>query len=793
MNERTLRVLEFDKITSRLMTYTSSSLGREAIENLCPASDWDEVERALKETSEARTICQTEEFPLRGLVDVRASVKRASIGSTLLPDELLNVAQVCACSRRVHRFFQDRAEEYRFLSEHGQGLVPLRTLEDVINQAISEYGEVKDSASPKLRQLRQEIRNNQAKVKQRLDSLVRSTTTQKYLQEPIVTVRNDRYVLPVKQEYRGQIPGIIHDQSASGATLFIEPMSVVEANNELRRVLLEEEHEVERILQELTAEVAADVAPLQNNLAILAHLDLVLAKGKFSYEIKAVEPALNDSGYIHLKKARHPLLPREVVVPTTVYLGSEFNVLLITGPNTGGKTVTLKTVGLLCLMAQSGLHIPADEGSELPVFGGVFADIGDEQSIEQSLSTFSSHMKNIVSIIEQADNNSLVLLDELGAGTDPAEGAALAMSVIDCLYGRGCRVVATTHYSELKSYAYQRSGVQNASVEFDVDTLRPTYRLIMGLPGKSNAFEIANRLGLPGHIIQNARGYLTGEQLKVEDLIGQLEASRREAEAEREVARQLSLQAEQKEAELDRRLREQRREVQSVISRAKQEAKMIVQQSRRDMDALLKQLRETIVKADSMTARELTEDIEEVRARYRSAHDAVAEPEQIKKQQSTKPVISDDRDFRAGDEVLVKNLGQRGKLLNDPAENGDVQVQLGSLRLNSNTEQLEKLQVEKPNEPKQAIHLVNLSRSGTSLELDLRGQTVDDALLRVDKYLDDASVAGLPQVHIIHGKGTGALRTAVREYLKTHPGVKSYRFGGQAEGGSGVTVVELKK
>ncbi len=616
MNERTLRVLEFDKIIGRLMTYASSSLGKEAIEEVRPIQDTDEVQRALKETSEARTICQTEEFPLRGLVDVRSAVKRASIGSTLQPDELLNIAQVCTCSRRVHRFFQDKAEEYVLLAEHRAGLTPLRHLEDVIGQAISEYGEVKDSASSKLRQLRQEIRNGQAKVKQRLDSLVRSTTTQKYLQEPIVTVRNDRYVVPVKQEYRGQVPGIIHDQSASGATLFIEPMSVVEANNELRRVLLEEEREVERILQELTSNVAAEVEPLQENLRILTHFDLVLARGKFSYELRAVEPTLNNRGYIHLTSARHPLLPREEVVPTTVYLGGEFNVLLITGPNTGGKTVTLKTVGLLCLMAQAGLHIPADDGSELAVFTQVFADIGDEQSIEQSLSTFSSHMKNIVSIAEQADSSSLVLLDELGAGTDPAEGAALAMSIIDYLHNSGCRVVATTHYSELKSYAYQRSGVQNASVEFDVDTLRPTYRLLMGLPGKSNAFEIAGRLGLSSFIIQHARGYLTGEQLKVEDLISQLETSRRQAEAEREAARQLRLQAEQREAELEKRLREQRRDVQSVIGRAKQEAKMIVQQSRREMDELLKQLRETMMKADSLTARELSQDIEAARARY---------------------------------------------------------------------------------------------------------------------------------------------------------------------------------
>lgn len=792
MNERTMRVLEFAKIKELLLTHASSALGREQIEELQPATDRDAIHQALQETTEARAIFRTEDFPLKGLVDVRASLRRAALGAILQPSDLLEIGMVCVCSRRAHGFFREKMETYPLLSSYGQHLVSCKDLEESIDEAISEFAEVKDSASSKLRSIRNDIRTLQGRLKQRLETMVRSPAVQKFLQEPLVTMRNERYVLPVKVEYRGQVPGIIHDQSASGSTLFIEPMSAVEISNDLRRKMAEAEQEVERILAALSEQVQAVAATLRNNLQILAQLDLAMAKGRLSYQQKAVAPFINEAGYIDLKNARHPLLPQATVVPSNVYLGKDFNVLLITGPNTGGKTVTLKTVGLLALMAQSGLHIPADEGSEVAVFENIFADIGDEQSIEQSLSTFSSHMINIIDITRRADHRSLVLLDELGAGTDPTEGAALAMAIIDYLYSIGCRLLATTHYSELKSYAYQTAGVQNASVEFDVETLRPTYRLMIGLPGKSNAFEITSRLGLSADLIEHARTYLSGEQLRLEDLLKQLEASRVQTRADQTAAHVLRREAEVKSAELSQRLDEFKREEKRLLERARQEARGLLQGHREEIDQLLSDLRQALdqARADGVDANQV---LEETRQRLRSLQADTA-PSAIEKRELPKAKIAADRHFQAGDEVLVKHLGQKGQLLEDPSESGEVQVQLGALRLSCRLEQLEKLvSSSKPQTSRTSFNIVNLERSRVPVELDLRGQTVDDAILRVDKYLDDASVAGLPSVSIIHGKGTGALRNGIREYISKHQHVLSHRLGNPGEGGSGVTVVELRK
>ncbi|MGI6357675.1 MAG: endonuclease MutS2 [Bacillota bacterium] len=792
MNERTLRVLEFSKVKQRLAGYTSSALGRELVEQLLPMTDDWQVERALQETSEAREICRTEEFPLQGLLDIRSGLQRAAVGALLHPEELLNIAQLCACARRADRFFRHRSEKYPLLSAAALRLAPLPDLETEIGSTINEYAEVKDSASPRLRKLRSDIRSLQNRAKERIDNMVRSATIQKFLQEPIVTVRNERHVLPVKVEYRSQVPGIVHDQSASGATLFIEPMSIVEMNNDLRRLQVEEEREVERILRQLAALVQAETDLLQENLQALAHLDFCMAKGKLSYDLRAVCPMINRQAQINLRQARHPLLPPETVVPNSIYLGQDFTVLLITGPNTGGKTVTLKTVGLLLLMAQAGLHIPADEGSEVAVFANIFADIGDEQSIEQSLSTFSSHMTNIVEIASTAGERSLVLLDELGAGTDPAEGAALAMAIIDYLHARGSRVVATTHYSELKSYAYQKPSVQNASVEFDVETLQPTYRLTIGLPGKSNAFEISRRLGLAEGLIARAREYLSGEQIQVEDLIRQLDSSRRAAEEERELARQMRLQAEAARQQAERKLSELERKQESILTKAKQEARALINRQKQEVDSLLSDLRNAALQSRSTAAKETLQSVEEGRQRWRQLQQET-ETEGTRTRASQRPALADDREFRAGDQVLVKHLGQRGQLLSAPGADGEAQVQLGALRLNCRVEQLEKLVSEAPEPPKPGYQMVNLSRQGVALELDLRGQTVDEAILRIDKYLDDALVAGLSRVSLIHGKGTGTLRNAVRDYLRSHRAVKSYRLGGPGEGGTGVTVVELNK
>ena len=536
MNERTLRVLELDKVRSMLISHVSSPLGRELAESLFPSINREEITRWLSETAEARTVVRTEEFPLKGVADVRHAVRRAGIGALVGGEELWLLATVLAALRRAHRFFAERSHLYPLLAVHAGRLVPLRPLEEYILTAIGEGGHVLDRASVELYRLRSGIKAAEREVKNKLDGMLRSSTTQKCLQEPLVTMRNDRYVLPVKSEYRAQIPGIIHDQSASGATVFVEPMAVVEINNKLRQYQAAEQQEIERILRELCAHVREQAAVIAQNLETLAWLDFSLAKGRLSYEMRAISPALSSDYSLSLKQARHPLIPSQEVKPIDIRLGQSFSVLLVTGPNTGGKTVTLKTVGLLTLMAQCGMHVPAAEGSQVGVYTSVYADIGDEQSIEQSLSTFSSHMTNICQVIELADYASLVLLDELGAGTDPTEGAALAMAIIDALLARNAHVVATTHYSELKAYAHTKRGVQNASMEFDVETLRPTFKLTIGLPGKSNAFEISARLGLGEDVIAQARRYLTHEALRVEDLIRGLEVSRKEADEARSKA-----------------------------------------------------------------------------------------------------------------------------------------------------------------------------------------------------------------------------------------------------------------
>lgn len=788
MNERSLRVLELEKVRAKLSDLVASALGRELAEEMTVSTSPTEVTVMLKETSEARTIYRTEEFPLKGLVDVRPAVRRCSLGATVGPEDLFAVASILAVARRVHRFFADRSEIYPLLANHAAGIVPLRGVEEEITSCISEAGEVVDNASDKLRKLRIDIRGAQADVKSRLDSMVRSATTQKYLQETLVTVRNDRYVLPVKAEYRGQVPGIIHDQSASGATLFIEPMVVVEINNKLRQLLVQEQQEVERILQALAALVGEYSADIASNLSALAHLDLCLAKGKLSWEWRCVEPDLVENYELRFKAARHPLIDPKEVRPIDIYLGHDFSALLITGPNTGGKTVTLKTVGLLSLMVQCGLHIPAAEGSQACVFEKIFADIGDEQSIEQSLSTFSSHMTNIRCIVDEADEASLVLLDELGAGTDPTEGAALAMAIIDTLFERRTRIVATTHYSELKAYAHTKSGVQNASMEFDVETLRPTYRLTIGLPGKSNAFEISQRLGLDLGVIGRAKDYLSGEVLKVEDLIRSLEDARKETDEARNDAFILRRNAEVLARETEAKAQRLREKEAETLRKASQDARTLISRAKHEIDALIDELRKA---QEAKSAQEISQAVERVRQGWRDLSkemtiDAPAEP--------VAPLAGNAADIEVGDEVLVVHLNQRGKVL-ELSSGGSVTVQLGSLRLNTELKNLRKIEQKKKGDrgTRSGFHMVDLSRKGVNLELDLRGHTVEEGVMKVDKYLDDAIVAGLGQVHIIHGKGTGVLREGIRDYLKSHPQVKSYRLGQANEGGSGVTVVEFKQ
>ncbi|HHW42549.1 MAG TPA: endonuclease MutS2, partial [Desulfotomaculum sp.] len=620
-------------------------------------------------------------------------------------------------------------------------------------------------------------------VRERLERIIRSPAYQKYLQDPIVTIREGRYVVPVKQEHRAQVPGIIHDQSSSGATLFIEPMAVLESNNEVRRLEVAEKQEITRILGDLSAGVAAAAEEISLSLEALGRLDLIMARARYSQDLDAWSPRILSGAMLDLRQARHPLLSG-AVVPVSIHLGRDFDTLVITGPNTGGKTVTLKTVGLLVLMAQSGLHIPAAEGSEMGIFQEVFADIGDEQSIEQSLSTFSSHLTNIVHILRHAGPDSLVLLDELGAGTDPTEGAALAQAILERLHGMGAKTVATTHYSELKNFAYARERVENASVEFDAVTLRPTYRLLIGKPGRSNAFEIAARLGLDGELVERARHFMTAEQIQVADLMQRLERTRQEAEQELERAREMRREAESFK-ERYRVLQEEltaRRE--AILSRAKEEARSLVRGARREAEEAVRELRERL---SAETAREREEAIRAARRKLGGMQ------EQLQSGSPTRPAGDGavPEAVAVGQTVFLPRFNQQG-VVTALSQDDEVQVQVGMIKINVPLTDLRLVAGEKAaaGEVRTGSLLQDKARA-VSTRLDLRGMRAEEALAEVEKYLDDATLAGLSRVYLVHGKGTGALRAAVQQQLKGDPRVKSFRLGEQGEGGLGVTVVEL--
>lgn len=784
MNERTYRVLEFEKILARLSTYAGSALGRELALKLRPSCRPDEIKAWQAETTEARLLVQSgEPVPLGGIHDLRAAFKKAGLGGVLSPEELAAVGETCRAARLLKAFFRgEKAELAPTLSALATGLTAFPELEQAIAEAIEpEEGRVKDNASPLLARLRAQIRTLQNRIRDKLEALLHGSTTRKYLQEALVTVRNGRYVLPVKQEFRQAIPGIVHDQSASGATLFIEPMAIVEINNQLRQVEAEEEKEVGRILAALSALVGEVAAPAQANLAILARLDLAFAKARYSQALNGTEPVINAESYLRLLGARHPLLEGKVV-PIDLELGRGFHTLVITGPNTGGKTVSLKTAGLLTLMAQSGLHLPALSGSEVGIFTGVYCDIGDEQSIEQSLSTFSSHMTNIIGILKEArDETCLVLLDELGAGTDPAEGATLAIALLEEFHRRGVRTIATTHYGDLKVFAYNTPGVQNASVEFDPETLAPTYRLLIGLPGRSNALAVASRLGLDPAIIARARQLLSPGERRVEDLIGEIMKERKLLEQERRDASALRLRAQREEQELQAELAKLKTKREELLKAARAEARALVRATRREMEDLLRSLQEA----------------EDQRARSRLANQARAAI-QAHLAELEEPLLPDAEEFRGelevGMRVQLAGLGQEGEILDLTAD--QALVQSGAVRLWVERNRLTPLAKQKQKPAAGGIKMSALRRekaANISPELDLRGMTVEEALHVTDKYLDEALLAGLPWVRLIHGKGTGALRSAIADYLKKHPRVCKHRWGESNEGGMGVTVVELQR
>jgi DNA mismatch repair protein MutS2 len=791
MNEKTIRILEFDKIISKLSGLTVSSLGRDIAEALVPQTDYTSIQNSLKETDDGVTfLVRKGSPPFGGIHDIRNSLKRVDMGAVLGPGELLAVADTLRACRNLKNYASDNliSQEGNVVNQLISCLEINRRIEDKISNAIINEEEIADSASTTLSNIRRQMREMQNSIRDRLNDIIKSSKYQKFMQESIVTMRQDRYVIPLKQEYRNELPGLIHDSSASGATIFVEPMAVVEANNNIKQLKIKEQLEIERILSELTSDVAAISESLKSDVSILARLDFIFAKAKLSTDYKCVSPKVNNQRRTVIKKGRHPLLEPKTVVPTDFWIGNEFNTLVITGPNTGGKTVTLKTIGLFTLMVQAGLHVPANEGTDIAVFDRVFADIGDEQSIEQSLSTFSSHMKNIVEILENADERSLVLFDELGAGTDPTEGAALATAILEHLRKTGSVTVATTHYSELKVYAISTEGVENACCEFDVETLKPTYRLLIGVPGKSNAFAISKRLGLPGIIIDKAKELLTQEDIKFEDMLMQIEANRSEAENEKIKAERMRLEIEELRNQMNEQVKRINSQKDRIIREAREEARKILLEAKAESEEIISEMRKAEREAE---AAERNRAAQEIRNRVKNKINKIEESlseSVIPKKGYAKPP----ENLKPGDSVLIINLNQKGTVVTPPDKDGQALIQAGIMKINVHVTNLKLVNEHKDSYIKGVTGRAGISKSrNISAEIDLRGMILEEAIEAVDKYLDDASIAGLGEVTIIHGKGTGVLRSGIHQFLKTNLHVKSYRQGKFGEGESGVTIVEM--
>ncbi len=794
MNKKSLKTLEYDKIISQLQEYASSPLGRQLCRDLLPSVDIREICRTQTETADALTrVRQKGSISFSGLRDVKDSLKRLEIGSSLGITELLAVSGILTIAARAKAYGRHEESELPddSLEETFRLLEPLTPLNTEIKRCILSEDEISDDASPGLRHVRRSMKVISDRVHTQLNSILNSNRT--YLQDAVVTMRDGRYCLPVKAEYKNQVAGMVHDQSSTGSTLFIEPMAVVQLNNELRELEVQEKKEIEAVLADLSNQTAPFTEEIKMNQELLATLDFVFAKAALARHYKCSQPVFNASGYINIKEGRHPLLNPAKVVPINIHLGKEFDLLIVTGPNTGGKTVSLKTVGLFTLMGQAGLHIPAFDGSELAVFRDVFADIGDEQSIEQSLSTFSAHMTNIVSILDQADSRSLCLFDELGAGTDPTEGAALAIAVLNFLHNMKCRTMATTHYSELKVYALTTPGVENACCEFSVENLQPTYRLLIGIPGKSNAFAISKKLGLPDFIIEDARNHLEANDETFEDLIAHLEESRLTIEKEQEEIRiykeeaaKLRARLSQKEERLDQRK-------DKLLRQANEEAQRILREAKETADQTIKNINRLA------SASGVSRELEAERARLREKMNQVDQKLTVKAKGPKKTLSA--KTLQIGDTVKVLSLNMVGTVSTLPNAKGDLYVQMGILRSQVNIKDLEMAEDTAGAEAKTGGSQkqktgggkIKMSKSfSVSPEINLIGMTTDEAVPQLDKYLDDAYLARLPQVRVVHGRGTGALRTAVHKKLKKLKYVKEFRLGEFGEGDSGVTIVVFK-
>lgn len=791
MNKKTLKVLEYYKIIELLKNEADSDVGREIISELVPLKDPRIIEHALDETGEAtRLIIFKGPLPLGNFYDVKNYVTMAQKGGTLAISELLKVLYNMKISRDVKKYIGDDVPDLPIIADLIEVIEIFKNLEEDLDKSIENEEEIGDNASAELRRIRRSIVRQNDSIKARIHNIITRSDNRSVLQDAIVTVRDGRYVIPVKQEHKSKVPGIIHDQSGSGATVFIEPQIIVNMNNELRELELSEQAEIAKIIKELSQRVGEVGRSLINNQDILAQLDVIMAKGKLAQKQNAERPQLSKNRVLDLKSARHPLIDEKKVVPIDIKIGNGYDALIVTGPNTGGKTVTLKTAGLLSMMAQTGLHIPATSQSKIPVYREIFADIGDEQSIEQSLSTFSSHMKNIVEIVEKAGENTLVLLDELGAGTDPAEGAALAISILENLRVKGATILATTHYTELKKYALKEDGVENASMEFDVATLSPTYVLEIGVPGKSNAFEISSKLGLSSEIIEKSRSFLDKGDIAFEEVISAIENDKKQAEMERDEAIALNVEIHRQKRQMEEKLEKAKKQEEKMLSGAREEARKILREAKEVAKKAQDEIKD-LAKVESLGER--NRRLENAKRKIKDAAGRYRETFIIEENQN--PISIDDVEI--GDRVKVLKLGQNGEIVGLPDGKGEIPVQVGMMKIKCKAKDLKIIaDGRKKIKPKTKANYGSLYKCkthGISRSVNVRGENLHDALNIAEKYIDDAFMVKLKEITIIHGRGEGVLKKGIHDMLKGNKQVDSYRYGEYNEGGHGVTIVTLKQ
>ena len=791
MEQDSFKVLEYKKILERLQNKAGSILGKELAGGLQPSSDIDEVKERLRETAEAVMVSSMANPPLGGIRDIRELMKKIGIGAIIETSEIMDVLTTMYAMRGVKKFFKELELDAPILKNWARGLEILGELERNLENTVDEHGNLRDDASVELKRIRREVKTSQARIKDHLNNILHSAEYQKYFQDAIVTMRGDRYVVPIKQEYRQYFPGIVHDQSASGSTVFVEPMAVVNLNNDIKQLVAAEKHEVERILRDISNQIRRKDDILMENCDILAFIDFTFAKAGLAREMKAVEPVVSDDGATSLLSARHPLIDSDKVVPIDISIGADYNMLLVTGPNTGGKTVSMKTLGLLVLMAQAGLFLPVGNGSQIAVYNNIYADIGDEQSIEQSLSTFSAHMTHLVEILAKVESDDLLLLDELGAGTDPEEGAALAMAILEQLLNIKATVMATTHYSELKTFAFSRDGIENACVEFDVNTLRPTYRLLTGIPGASNAFAISRRLGLSEALVIRAKQLIQADHAQFEKVINQLEKEKMmyeqmnaDIEAKLQRAQKMEAKAEAMRTELSQKKAD-------IIRKAKDEGSALVRRARRESEEIIKQLKEQF---NDMGIQKRQQAIQDARNKLNEEAGRVR-PGIVSAKAFRKPV--DLKTIEVGDIIYVTKLDQKGTVLG--VHGKELEIQLGAMKTTMKASACKFVEKGKKEQPSTLSG--RKSKGGSSFisktqeahrDVDIRGMMVDEAEVVLGKFIDDSIMAGLSQVLIIHGKGTGALRKGVHEYLKHHRNVAGFNFADMSEGGTGATLVTLK-